>query len=592
MKELVLTGHDVLWPKDDKSAVYLGPWCFAYNHKYAFSDQASFRVVESPWKSKEDLLCAAQYIDDLADRLTPSVAKALNEAHQTDYPGKFWKTYLVAWMTHWLGACFDRYKRLSIIRNDGGCQYRVSLLNIHSDIRLMDIFSFFDAIEHHDYNLLLFSQIITNGNYPNITVERYIDHVPNLRNGNLNAGLNSRSLLDRFRQAKTLVVRKIRNLWETDVVLGNIPGLSLVDRWLMQLMSSARFPRLIFHKDTTPSVNIKSKMRGMSLTTFNPLDEFEHIIQKILLDHIPQDYLVTHPPSKHETQQTTWIGNDIYLSGYLACKIARICSNNGKWLSAQHGGGYGHLYSFPIGAIEYKASNGFITWGWKYKHNYDSNYYPLPSPLLSKLPRHKQRNNVLIIISTLFPAYHYRFHSVPQPEHLLPYMQSTINFISNLDEAIRTNVLSRPYVKSYGIHHDKFQLAVLPLDQISGKGAITDNLKKCRLAVFDHMATTFMESLVMNTPTILFWSRDHFAVTPAAEPYFERLREAGILFNDPEAAAKKVNAIWDDVSAWWNQESVQTAKNEFCRQYAKTSRTWRREWIDFIKTLRTCKKPH
>jgi putative transferase (TIGR04331 family) len=56
------------------------------------------------------------------------------------------------------------------------------------------------------------------------------------------------------------------------------------------------------------------------------------------------------------------------------------------------------------------------------------------------------------------------------------------------------------------------------------------------------------------------------------------LREAGILYDSPEKAGKKVNEIFENPWGWWNQYNIQTAKDRFCYQFARTSDNWLEEW--------------
>ena len=72
---------------------------------------------------------------------------------------------------------------------------------------------------------------------------------------------------------------------------------------------------------------------------------------------------------------------------------------------------------------------------------------------------------------------------------------------------------------------------------------------------------------------------------PAAEPYFHALKRAGILHDTPETAAAKVNEIYQDPGAWWNQEDVQGIKEEFCRHFARTDRSWVRQWATDLKKI-------
>ena len=57
------------------------------------------------------------------------------------------------------------------------------------------------------------------------------------------------------------------------------------------------------------------------------------------------------------------------------------------------------------------------------------------------------------------------------------------------------------------------------------------------------------------------------------------MRRAGILFDTPEDAAKKVNEIAEDPRSWWEQDDIQAAKNSFSNQFARTSNNWLQEWV-------------
>jgi len=83
---------------------------------------------------------------------------------------------------------------------------------------------------------------------------------------------------------------------------------------------------------------------------------------------------------------------------------------------------------------------------------------------------------------------------------------------------------------------------------------VFDNIKKpfsqslfsCQLYVSDHLSTTWLESLVLNKPTILFWD-DIYALNIHTKKYFKKLREVDILHDTPESAAKTINNIYGNV---------------------------------------------
>ena len=64
-----------------------------------------------------------------------------------------------------------------------------------------------------------------------------------------------------------------------------------------------------------------------------------------------------------------------------------------------------------------------------------------------------------------------------------------------------------------------------------------------RLSVCTYNATTVLEILVSNFPTIIFWNPTLFELRDSAQPYYDELRKASILHDTPESAAIKVNEV-------------------------------------------------
>ena len=115
------------------------------------------------------------------------------------------------------------------------------------------------------------------------------------------------------------------------------------------------------------------------------------------------------------------------------------------------------------------------------------------------------------------------------------------------------------------------------------------NLKDCRLFICDHLSTTFIEALSSNKPTILFWQPERYDLNDDAIPYYEMLKNAGILYHTPEEAAEKVNSVYQDVEEWWNGSKIQEAVKIFTERYARTSKNSHKMWL---KELRMIIKDH
>ena len=94
-------------------------------------------------------------------------------------------------------------------------------------------------------------------------------------------------------------------------------------------------------------------------------------------------------------------------------------------------------------------------------------------------------------------------------------------------------------------------------------------ISRSRLVVHSYDSTGILETLSSNVPTLCFWHGGLGHLRASALPYYEQLRQAGILFDSPEAAAQKVSEVWGNVPAWWNSEEVQNARTSFCDRYAR-----------------------
>ena len=67
---------------------------------------------------------------------------------------------------------------------------------------------------------------------------------------------------------------------------------------------------------------------------------------------------------------------------------------------------------------------------------------------------------------------------------------------------------------------------------------------------------------------LFFWDQDLWPVPRGCEIDFKKLNNVGIFFDSPIEAAKQINKIWDNVYGWWNNQSLQDVRNEFCLKYS------------------------
>lgn len=591
-RQLVLTGQPEFWPDDERDALYLAPWCFAGHQRHPFWRHTEFEIAPSPWQSGRDFSAAARYVDDLCDRLLPPLAELLNRFHGVRHGERFWKIVALNWLLHWVSMCHDRYQRLCRVRDAcrGERPLHAELLG-PGVLRIGDWPDFTYQRCHHGYNLQLISDIIrASGQFDSLTTTTTRIDQSSLSTAPAAVSAEPPSL--RLRSAR----RGIKAAFDAgeSFLLARIParcslrsiyGLSRHDKLMIQLALDpfCLFKRAARDGDLAPHRGRHSTLDDLGLD-FSPRNDFEQSAARILCDHLPDAFLSYWPASPRARAETQiWLGNDVYTDIRTNFRIAHIVESGGAWISAQHGCSYGQNDAFPLGKLEYETASAFTTWGWSHRHLYDGVFVPLPSPLLSKLERHRTNDGDLLFVGTTLTPYLGRFQPGQRPGAVLPYLQMKREFLEALGENARAALSYRPYIHDYGVDERAWITEAYPNCRFATGGALTQRYYAARLIVIDHPGTTLLETLACDAPTIAFWDPGEYPMTPAAQPFFDALRAAGILFDAPREAALRVNQIWHRIRDWWIEPGVQRARDGFARQFARTSRTWRREWTTFVR---------
>ncbi len=303
----------------------------------------------------------------------------------------------------------------------------------------------------------------------------------------------------------------------------------------------------------------------------------------LILDVIPTSFTLKIPKQPFTRRVHAIITNTTYLNQNDRFYIARIIENGGKWVSPQHGGGYGQSQNFsPTSVEEYGVCDQFISWGWKRHGRFESNAYPLPSPMLSKLPNHIQSNQQdIIFVSTVVRKINLRFSSYLTINTIPEYRAIQLNFFKELKPLVLSKVLYRDHSHKFTKEDDlTLFLKSNKINSCETPAPLAG--PHCRVMVIDHLGTTIQQAFVMNIPTILFWSDESFDLTDEALADFEELRKVGIWYRNEVDAANFLNINYDQIYSWWNSKEVQAAKDKFCLKYALASKNYLKEWAAYI----------
>jgi putative transferase (TIGR04331 family) len=160
--------------------------------------------------------------------------------------------------------------------------------------------------------------------------------------------------------------------------------------------------------------------------------------------------------------------------------------------------------------------------------------------------------------------------AIPVAGQLLEYFEDQKAFVSSLPFHLQKKVTVRLSQKDWGWNQVERWKEFVPENQLDiGLRDIKKIIKKNRLYISTYNATTFLESLTWNIPTIMFWNEKHWELNDEAKFYFETLEKVGIFHKTPQSAAKKIINIWDNIDNWWNCNETQNAREIFINQYSK-----------------------
>ena len=560
--------------------ILLGPWCLTKNSLKHLPDGKHYSIATSPWYPTIQRKNAVTYCEQLNVKIMHVLSGKMNLIHNVDYPEKYWRILLGSWLSHFVLIYYDRYLRLkkaleicpefytSVLPKEkcNPVSYSVedSIVGLNSKSRS----------ELHNYMIFsLFAHKICPGR----TVEK--DYIVET-----NINVIKKSWKRKLFNTTLLYIDRI---FGGKILLSEMYHMSLKDLIRLRIRSGLNCINCfdLINEDTPDDGLLKetssNELRGL-LNVDAASDEFQSILFQVIPYAIPMSYVENFwyykklinnlPYHKVVVSAAGWNINTFFQ--YYASESLR---KGAKLIEVQHGGVYGFSLLPPSETMALNK-DFFFTWGWSGDGR--NRCKPLPSPYLSCLKNTSVgKIDGLLFVGTSVPRYKHRIDLVLFPDDIEKYFKDKEKFISKLPGTLNSKIMYRPGKKDLGRNEVDFIKAINPYIEIIITKSVTDWMKKFKIVVIDHPYTSFLESLTINVPTVLFWDHDIFLMRPEAEPYFQALRDAGILYKDPLSAAEKVNGIFDNPKEWWHSNTVQNARNEFCDRFAYSRNDWPDVWV-------------
>ena len=568
---LVTTGLE--FDKGDfKKVVYAGDWCLARSKNDLGKDD---QILDYPI-IPEDAILIQKQISESYEYLLLTLASLYNEEFSLNKPVKFYEIILGRWLYHYLN---NIYEKMSIL-NYGSEKFQNLYVECSNDYFAhsfdSDNYNQQTYLSHH-FNFLMFSGIasyLKNISKIYINIEKSEQLV--IKQNSIGVFLSNTyqrilSLLNRIFADKLIIV-----------VSPNYPRKTFLNSLWFFFKSKFQIVHCKFDNsqiDKKIDLPLRKKLtEKIELKTIND-SLFTRLSGNLIFSFIPQsffeDFIAKRSQAiqwcdRNKNLKRIFTANSIHTNEGFKYMVAEA-PHAELWIT-QHGFGYGSNQIISSEVYERKLADRYFTWGWL------SDKLPNPKLISDRKIYYNDNEDILFTFPSITDYAGILETTMIYSADIKNFTRFSDSLVSHLNTPIKQKIIIR--------QQKKIGLRLLELESISTEDDIKsfhDSLRRTKLHLSNHYGTPFLETLAMNLPTIVLHKPINRGVRDEAVPYFELLKEAKILFDDPIDAAEHINNIYDNIDIWWLNDKTQKAVKSFCSKYAYADREWKSIWLTTLK---------
>ncbi|EMO45745.1 LIC12162 family protein [Leptospira santarosai] len=566
-RSLVTTALEETWPGFDVPILFLGEWCKIYNRRNIW-ERFDSKTFPYHWDDRDKLHKDYFKLQSLyEDVFLPSVSQNLNRIHNTNRSLEFWRILLGPWLGLFIQIVYDRFESVRILKESDDFilpqRFAYDEINIVSN-GMMDFYHF---LSNDYWNQWIFDSILDfffqRDNSQYLFIQPRQAYYSRIFQRSKSFKEKCKDYLSKF------CIRK-----NEAFIIGDY--LPLKESVLLQLKLK-QFPRKRRDNQTFEVFKFDKNIRNnWSIPQFSD-DSFYSFIKSILPFQIPKVYIEGFENLKNITNSKEWpvnpkfiftanshVGNDPFKFWAAEEKEKGV-----PLILSQHGGYYGIGKISFLEDHEKKISNRYLTWGW-----HDEEFTNVVPNFSVKFAKKKDiyynpKGNGLLVEHCM-PRYSYWMQSVPVAGQILRYFDDQYLFIKHLSPKVKSKFVIKLYPQDYDWNQkERWENLYPTLIYDNGQKSLESLMKKSRICVTTYNATTYLESLGLNMPTLIFWDPNYWELRESALAYFQMLKDVGILFEDPVSASLYLNKIWDSIEDWWQEKERQRVREIFLEKYCR-----------------------
>jgi len=566
---LATTASEEFWDVS-KPIVFLGEWCLLYERGKNWVSDINGRKMPSPYVIYNAAEDACKYVDNFYEKLLPLLGEKLNAIHNKNYTSRYWRILIGPWLQLYLSVVYDRFIHLKQATQRFP-NFTTIGLSPTSFVVPKDTLDFACLLSEDLYNLQFYTKLLhaLGKEFPckEISIPLNPLYGTLLKNSLLRKSTSYVAKVFSDIGAKFFKTTLLKNSYfsksvETRLIIRNIG--KILPNW-NQVMPCKEF-------------NLNLKKRHVLRSIEIGQEELEQCLASMLYADIPQCFIEGFSSVEGEVNNNypknsnaIFSANGWYYDEVFKQWAAASAETGSLLLGTQHGGNYGCISNMPSEIHETTIVDQYYSWGWE-RTDCFAKVIAMPATKLvgRKVIGADNKKQGILWAATSSQRYLIQFPFLP--EHFQEYLAWQIRFVRALPEDVIEDLRFRPHYENYAWGTVERMKDCIPDIKVESWGyPFQTSLENCRLYVCDHLSTTFAEALASNKPTVLFWNPQVNKLRAEAQPYFDLLRDCGILLDTPEAAASAVASVYDDVEEWWGGLERQKAVRSFCARFARTS---------------------
>jgi putative transferase (TIGR04331 family) len=581
---LITTADERTWKKDEK-ILLLGEWCKLYSRKHIWSD-LKFDVLPYHWDDRDKMYRDYKCLGNVYERYLRNIAEKLNTIHGTNHTLRYWRIIIGPWLRYFSDSLYDRYCSLKMAADTNKVTSTYLMKSDHVAWAPNDFEQFHFDQTTDQWNHFIFSHII-----------KLLKEIPYSTINELNNPLQRNNQKNKQQMIKRFLKYAAKQY--TKIISKKTGHITFVSSYfstkdIIRLQLALReMPNPYWEKINIPNSVFNNCLRD-KLRVSIAANEYEAILEALIPLQIPKAYVEAFPDLRDlallnypENIDVIWTANAYAGDEGFKVWCAEEVERGTKFVIGQHGGNMGTSLWQQSEDHQIAICDRFYSWGWTNREK--NNINPLPAGKLINLRKRLSsdpKGSILWVMASL-PRYSYCMYSVPVASQFLNYIDDQIIFAKSVLKPV-FNLLQIRFEKvDFGWSFNS-RLKDSGLGRIieSNEDDFIQSLKKSRLCISTHNATTFLQTFAGDYPTLIFWNPKYYELRCEAQSFFDELRRVGILHDTPESAAAILNEIYTDPISWWNQPELQTVKDVFCNQFAYTNKDWVQEMKTELLSLK------